>query len=580
MTIRIALCSIDPTVGALDLNAAKILAAYEKAAAEGADIVLTPEMALTGYPLEDLTQKPAFLLDVARAREALCHAVRATGREAALVFGHPTDTGRDDGNRRLVYNSATFIDPTMEGEQIRHKRELPNYGVFDEKRNYLEGPAPRVVNFRGLRIGLLICEDGWFEGVTKSLASQGADMLLWINGSPFSEGKNVLRRRHATNRISYARVPIAYVNLVGGQDELVFDGDCFAFDGRAFYESPLFRESSHIVEFDVVRQQNAKRGGLMPALPEVEPTSVAAIYDAIVAGLAGYLGKSRFSKVVLGYSGGVDSGLVAAVAADALGPENTLLVRLPSKYSSDGSKDDAWTGAQRLGCPLRTISIEPIVEMSRQLYAGMTFDMNEQAPNSVPVLTGVADENIQARARGNVLMSISNQEGYMLLTTTNRSEGICGYGTLNGDLAGGYAPLKDVLKTLVWDLCRYRNSLDTDDIARLGYKGPVAEVVPEEIISKPPSAELRPDQQDTDSLPPYPVLDAIIVSLVDKERSVKQTVGAGIADVATVMRIQNLIYNAEYKRRLGAPGIKIGDKLLGRDRRYPIVNGYRDDGID
>ena len=582
MRTNVALCSLNPVVGALDANVDRIFAAYEDAARRGADIVLTPEMSLTGYPLEDLTQRSAFLRDVEKARARLCGLVLASGHEATIVFGHPTDAAKHDGNRRLVYNSATVYDPTTGSTDVVHKRELPNYGVFDEKRNYLEGPQPRVVRWRGLRLGMLICEDGWFDGVTDALAYHGADMLLWMNGSPFETGKNVKRREHADNRLAKARVPLAYVNLVGGQDELVFDGDNFAFDGVFYQQSMLFRESIDVVGFDVERGQATRYAGNepYPKLPAVTPTDVSTIYGAIVLGLRDYLRKSSFSKVVIGYSGGVDSGLVAALAVDALGPNNVLLVRLPSKYSSDGSKDDAWTGAFRLGCPLRTVNIEPMVELARQMYAGMEFDMNAEIPTTRPELTGVADENIQARARGNILMSISNQEGFMLLTTVNRSEGICGYGTLNGDLSGGYAPLKDVLKTLVWDLCRYRNSLKETDIERLGYQGSIGDVVPEEIISKPPSAELRPDQQDTDSLPPYEILDAIITSMVDDERSIREIVDGGIADFETVMRVQKMVYNAEYKRRLGAPGVKIGKKLLGRDRRYPIVNGYRDMGDD
>ena len=580
MRVDIALCSINPVVGALDANVDRIMAAYREAATQGAHIVLTPEMSLTGYPLEDLTQRSAFLRDVEIARAKLCGMVLDSGLQATLVFGHPTDAAKHDGNRRLVFNSVTVYDPTTGSTDLVHKTELPNYGVFDEKRNYLEGPHPRVVRWRGLRLGVLVCEDGWFDAVTDKLTAQGADVLLWVNGSPFAAGKNVQRRDHASNRVARARVPIAYVNLDGGQDELVFDGDCFAFDGSSYVQTGLFRETVQVVSFDLTSGAGARdaatRGGPYPRLPAVTPTGVEAIYGAIVQGLKDYIGKSRFSKVVLGYSGGVDSGLVAALAADALGPQNVLLVRLPSKYSSDGSKDDAWTGAVRLGCPLRTVNIEPMVEMSRKLYSGMIYDMSENVPAAMPVLTGVADENIQARARGNILMSISNQEGYMLLTTTNKSEGICGYGTLNGDLSGGFAPLKDVLKTLVWDLCRYRNGLDADELERLSYQGPVGDVVPEEIISKPPSAELRPDQQDSDSLPPYPVLDAIIVNLVDNERTINETVDEGIADLDTVIRVQTLVYNAEYKRRLGAPGVKIGNKLLGRDRRYPIVNGYRD----
>lgn len=573
MKTNIALVSVNPTVGALVANADRILAAYLGAVAQGADIVLTPEMSLTGYPLQDLTQRPGFLADVAAMRARLIQAVDDSGHEAALVFGHPTDTGRHDGNRRLVHNSATFHDPKARRSHVAHKVELPNYGVFDEKRNYLEGPNPRVIEWRGLRLGLLICEDGWFPGVASTLSAQGADALLWVNGSPFAAGKNVRRRELASERVGDSRVPIAYVNLVGGQDELVFDGDCFAWDGQTYVEAPPFRETVRLVEFDLERGQSRLLKEPIGVLPTPAPTGVAEIYDALVTGLRGYVGKSRFDKVMEGYSGGVDSGLVAALGADAFGPENMLLVRLPSKYSSAGSLDDAAVGAAALGCPMRTIEIEPIVEAIRLAYATQRFDTD--AAVASPELTGVADENIQARARGTVLMAISNQEGHMLLNTTNKSEAEVGYGTLYGDLSGGYAVIKDVPKTMVWALCRHRNALSADELAARGLKGPCAVVVPEGIITKPPSAELRPDQQDTDSLPAYDVLDPLLARLVDGEASAAEAVADGLATQTVAEEMERKVFTAEYKRRQSAPGIKIGDRLLGNDRRYPIINGYR-----
>jgi NAD+ synthase len=575
MKLDIAVCTVNPTVGDLDGNVDLIIAAYDQAAARGASIAVMPEMVVTGYPIEDLTQNAAFLADAEAARQRIVAHIRAHGGTTALLFGHPTDTGRHDGNRRLVHNSATLVDPKNPDLQVTHKRNLPSYGVFDEKRDYLEGPPPRIMQFRGLRLGVLICEDGWFEDVPRSLAAQGADVMLWLNGSPFAIGKNVIRRNHGERIFIQSGVPVVYVNLVGGQDELVFDGDSFSFDGERQWQGPLFKPFVEIVRMDVQRQQATRPLERLRPL-KCEATGIAQVYQALVQGVRDYLGKSRFKKVLLGYSGGVDSGLVAAIAVDALGPENVLLVRLPSKYSSDGSKDDAWVGAERLGCPMRTIDIEPMVEASRAAYAAMDQDFGH-AP-SAKILTGVSDENIQARARGNILMAISNQEGMMLLNTTNRTEALTGFGTLHGDMAGGFGPLKDVPKTMVWALCRHRNALQMEDLVRCGFEGPVTEVVPEEIIVKPPSAELRPDQQDTDSLPPYPILDAVIASIIDRERSVADTVTDGIADIATVKRVQHLVYTAEYKRRLAAPGIKIGNKLVGKDRRYPIINGYRDSG--
>lgn len=577
MKLDIAVCAVNPTVGDLDGNVDLIIAAYDQAAARGASIAVMPEMVVTGYPIEDLTQNAAFLTDAETARQRIVEHVRAHGGTTALLFGHPTDTGRHDGNRRLVHNSATLVDPKNPELQTTHKRNLPSYGVFDEKRDYLEGPPPRVMKFRSIRLGVLICEDGWFEDVPRSLSAQGADVMLWLNGSPFAIGKNVIRREHGERIFVQSGVPVVYVNLVGGQDELVFDGDSFTFDGEHQWQGPLFRPFVEIVRMDVQRSQATRPLERLRPL-KCEPTGIAQVYQALVQGVRDYLGKSRFKKVLLGYSGGVDSGLVAAIAVDALGPENVLLVSLPSKYSSDGSKDDAWIGAERLGCPMRTINIEPIVEMSRRLYATMRFDMNEPIPEDEPALTGTSDENIQARARANLLMAISNQEGFMLLNTSNKSESACGYSSILGDLAGGYSPLKDVFKTMVWDLCRYRNGIDHDQIIRFGFEGTVAEVVPEEIIVKPPSAELRPDQQDTDSLPPYPVLDAILKALMDDERSVADVVADGICDLETATRIRRLTFGAEYKRRLAAPGVKIGKRLVGKDRRYPIINGYRDNG--
>jgi len=577
MKLKIAACAVNPTVGDLEGNADMIIACYDKAAGSGASIAVMPEMVLTGYPIEDLTQNAAFLADAEKARQRVVAHVRAHGGDTALLFGHPTDTGRHDGNRRLVHNSATLVDPKNPELQVTHKRELPSYGVFDEKRDYLEGPPPRVMTFRGLRIGVPICEDGWFEEVPKSLAAQGADIMLWINGSPFAIGKNVVRREHANRIFDKHRVPYLYVNAVGGHDELVFDGDCFSFDGTYQWQGPLFESYVKIIDFDVQRSQATRDVERRMPLA-VTPTGIESVYRALVLGVRDYLGKSRFKRVLLGYSGGVDSGLVAAIAVDALGPENVLLVSLPSKYSSDGSKDDAFLGAERLGCPMRTINIEPIVEMSRRLYATMRFDMNEPVPVDEPMLTGTSDENIQARARANLLMAISNQEGFMLLNTSNKSECSVGYSSILGDLAGGYSPLKDVYKKMVWDLCRYRNGLDQEQLTRFGLEGTAGDVVPEEIIVKPPSAELKPDQQDTDSLPPYPVLDAILRALMDDERSVADVVADGICDLETATRIRRLTFGAEYKRRLAAPGVKIGKRLIGKDRRYPIINGYRDSG--
>lgn len=585
---KIAMCSIDPIVGALERNLDLIVETYQRAAAAGAELVVTPEMSLTGYPLEDLTQRPAFLAAVERAHAELIARIRALNLGASILFGHPTDTHQNDGNRRLVYNSATLYDPATDRAATVHKKELPNYGVFDEKRNYLEAEEVHPIEWRGHPLGVMICEDGWFPRVANELAAQGAQALIWVNGSPFAMGKNVLRRQHAFNRMEATGLPVIYVNLVGGQDELVFDGDNFACGGDFYVEASLFCSSMQLVDIDF------DAGTVRPpaALTSVRPTGVGDAYLAKVLGLRDYAGKQGFSSVVIGMSGGIDSAAVASICVDALGAENVHLVRLPSRYSSSGSLTDAASAQRLLGCPMRTIAIEPMVNAMRDAYSLAQRDAGPEFPDR---LTGVADENAQARVRGAILMAISNQEGHLLVTTGNKSEVAVGYSTLYGDMAGGFNALKDLYKTEVSvaagrdartgdevdrlveqhgpGIVQWRNALTSGELQRFGLLGPAGRTVPVEIETKAESAELAPDQKDSDSLPRYPVLDGILRMLVDRHAGVEETIAAGFARVE-VERVNRLVNRAEYKRRQAAPGPKVSGMQFGRDRRMPIVNGW------
>lgn len=619
MNIKIALCSLNPTVGDIEGNSELIIEAYQQAVAEGAEIVLTPEMSLTGYPLEDLTLKPAFIAAVMAAKQRLCDRIAALGHKAALVFGHPSPAPVSERNRDLVYNSATFVDPEANAIQTIHKHELPNYGVFDEKRNYLEGPLSAVIPWRGIKLGLMICEDGWFPDVAAHLAVQGADILLWINGSPFAMGKNLQRLQHAANRMNDTGLPLCYVNLVGGQDELVFDGHSFACDGGTFVETGIFKTGMQIVSMKAGPDRS--RIGLPALQPWVnKPTGIGEAYQAKVLGVRDYLQKQGFASVVIGMSGGIDSAAVASICVDAIGPENVHLVRLPSRFSSGGSLADAEKARVLLGCPMRTIEIEPMVAAIRAAYSGAHWDIPASANPGPDQLTGIADENIQARARGLILMAISNQEGHMLLTTGNKSEVAVGYSTLYGDMCGGYNGLKDLYKTEVSvaagrdardtadvtklveafgpGIVQWRNGLDAKSIDVLGFKGPAGRTVPVEIECKAESAELAEGQRDSDSLPLYPVLDAILKMLVDHNAGTEATIAPDLSQPAIrnllgnakiraedanvtgflkedVDRVNKLLNRAEYKRRQAAPGPKVGAMIFGRDRRIPIVNGWK-----
>jgi NAD+ synthase len=547
LTLTIALAQLNPKVGDLPGNGALIRRARDAAAELGADLLVCPELSLVGYPPEDLVLRPSFVRAAAHLLDDLVRESRTV--TPALVVGLPW---ADEGG---LYNAAALVaDGRVE---IRRKYELPNYGVFDEKRVFTPGPLPEPVEFRGLRLGLPICEDIWFPAVARHLADRGASALLVPNGSPFDAGKFDQRLGLARDRATETRLPIAYVNQAGGQDELVFDGGSFVMnaDGSLAHVLPFWQEALVQTRWRQTGDGCLVCDGHAEWTPEPR---LASIYDAMMLGLRDYVRKNGFRGVVLGLSGGIDSALTAAVAADALGPERVRGVRLPSTFTSDASMDDARETAERLGLGMETLSIETTVAALEAtlapLFAGRPRDVTE--------------ENLQARARGVLLMACSNKFGELLVTTGNKSEMSVGYATLYGDMCGGYSVLKDVYKTEVYALSRWRNAHRPE-----GALGPAGRVVPESSITKAPTAELRPNQTDQDSLPPYDELDAVLNGLVEEERSVDEIVARGFPR-DTVMRVQRLLYSAEYKRRQAPPGVKITSKSFGRDRRYPLTNGF------
>jgi NAD+ synthase len=544
--LTIALAQMTQSVGDLEGNAAAILAMRERA--RGADLLLVPELQLTGYPPEDLVLKPEFVRRTMEAAERLVDATATPG--PAILFG--TIVHEDGAN----YNAMLLADGGREiGRTL--KRELPNYGTFDEKRVFASGPMPEPMDFRGVKIGVPICEDIWQEPVCAHLAEAGAELLLVPNGSPYELDKDDLRQRLVRSRVTIAGLPLAYLNRVGGQDELVFDGSSFVMhpEGEVVVQMPDWEEELLLTgwsrEADGWRCQTRAEHELDP-FPED-------VYRAMVVALRDYVTRNGFPGVILGLSGGIDSALSAAVAVDALGPDKVWGVMLPSKYTAEESLEDARECARLLGCRHDVITIAPAVsavdEMLKDLFAGTK--------------PGLAEENIQARIRMVALMALSNKFGHMLLTTGNKSEMSVGYATLYGDMAGGYSVLKDAYKMTVFALSRWRNRKKPE-----GALGPDGPVMPVRVITKPPSAELRPDQKDEDSLPPYALLDRILEGLVDKEMSVKEVALATGADVALVADIETKLLRAEYKRRQAPPGVKIGSRNFGRDRRYPITNAF------
>jgi len=551
-TLRIALAQIDPTVGAVADNAALIMHVYREAATQDVDLVVFPELGVAGYPPEDLVLKPAFQRACRTAVEGLAP---ATADGPAMIVGTPwLDGGK-------LYNAAVVL---ADGEIAtwRAKHVLPNYGVFDEVRVFDEGPIPGPVPFTlrdggMVRLGVMVCEDMWVEDVAEALGECGAELLLVPNGSPFDVEKSEVRLQHAVARVTETGLPLVYVNQVGGQDELCFDGASFVLDGDRTLKAQAASFKRDLVVTEWV--QGAAGWSCAPARIEPPLDHLEAMYGALVLGLRDYVAKNGFPGVVLGLSGGIDSALSAAIAVDALGPERVHTLVLPSRYTSPASLEDAEGCARALGCRVDRMDIEPAVgalnETVAPLFAGRAPDTTE--------------ENIQSRVRGILLMAVSNKLGPMLLTTGNKSEMSVGYATLYGDMAGGYSVLKDVYKTAVFELARWRNRGRP-----AGTLGPDGPVIPERIIQKPPSAELAADQKDEDSLPPYDVLDGILHGLVEEEQHLEELIDRGFeADV--VRKVVNLLDIAEYKRRQAPPGVKVTQKAFGRDRRYPITNAFR-----
>lgn len=545
---RITLAQLNPTVGALAANAEKALAAWQAGRAAGADLVALPEMFLTGYQTQDLVLKPAFLRDALAAMQAL--AAQVTDGPALGIGGPYVDeTGR--------YNAWWVL---KEGRVIARalKHHLPHDDVFDEMRLFDSGPVSDPLRLGPLALGVPVCEDAWHSDVAGALAAAGGEVLMVPNGSPYRRGKLDLRRQVAGARVAETGLPLLYLNMVGGQDDQLFDGASFVLnpDGSVAAQLPAFEEA--LVHVDLERTAAGWRA--VPGESAPQPGDIEQDYRAMVLGLQDYLRKSGFSKVVLGLSGGIDSALVAVIAADALGAGNVQCVMLPSRYTSQGSLDDAADLARRIGARLDTVEIEA---PRAAVEGALAHVLAGTAPD-------VTEENIQSRLRGVILMAISNKFGAMLLTTGNKSEVAVGYCTIYGDMAGGYNPLKDLYKTRVFETCRWRNATH-----RPWMQAPAGEVIPVAIIDKPPSAELRENQKDQDSLPPYEVLDAILERLVEGDQSVDQIVAAGF-DRATVKRIEHLLYISEWKRFQSAPGPRLTTRAFWLDRRYPMVNRWRD----
>ena len=546
--LTIALAQANPKVGDIAGNLAKARQLRADAEAAGADLIVFTELFLVGYPPEDLVLKPAFQADV---KEAVERFASETSTGPAVLIGAPwVSEGK-------LYNAVLLLDGGAIAN-IRFKVDLPNYGVFDEKRVFSSGPMPGPMTIRGVRIGVPICEDVWTADVVECLAETGSEILIVPNGSPFERAKHDRRLDLSVARVVESGLPFVYLNQIGGQDELVFDGGSFVLnaDRSLALQMPRFVEA-----LEVTKWTREAKGWVCATGPKcVHDEGHSAVYQAMMLGLRDYVNKNRFPGVVLGLSGGIDSALSAAVAVDALGADRVRCVMMPSRFTGDESLGDAAECARLLGVPYEVIAIESIVEA---FGSALTPAFQGRSPDTT-------EENIQSRARGVVLMAISNKFGPMVLTTGNKSEMSVGYATLYGDMCGGYNVLKDIYKTEVFALCRWRNQEKPVDAL-----GPDGLVMPQNVIEKPPTAELRENQKDEDSLPPYADLDDMLESIVENEMSFEDVVARG-HDPAVVKRIENLLYIAEYKRRQAPPGVKIGRRNFGRDRRYPITNGYRD----
>jgi NAD+ synthase (glutamine-hydrolysing) len=542
--VRIALGQLNTTVGDLDGNVARMIEWTVRAADAGADLICFPELAITGYPPEDLVLRPTFVRDNLAALDALAASTSGSSCAVMVGFVDRSDLG--------LHNAAALIRDGQVQERY-HKIQLPNFGVFDEKRYFVPGTAACTVRLASSELGLSICEDAWHEDAPFDEYERAhPQMVLNINGSPYHHGKGAERVEICRDRARQTGAWFVYVNAVGGQDELVFDGGSMVVspEGEVVIRAAMFEEELAFFELHEVEGGTWSPGPLEPAAPW--PTGPEEVYRALVLGLGDYVRKNGFRGVVMGMSGGIDSALVATLAADALGPDAVRLLAMPSEYSSPESTEDAIACARRLGVRIDTIPITDVFDAYRRTLAELFAGTEE----------GVAEENLQARIRGNMWMALSNKFGSMVLATGNKSEYAVGYATLYGDMAGGFAPIKDVPKTLVYEIAAWRNT-----------QGPGKPPIPERIMTKPPSAELRPNQQDTDSLPPYETLDPIIEAYVEDDVDVDTIVARGF-DRATVERVTGMIDRAEYKRRQAAPGVKITPKAFGRDRRLPITNRY------
>ena len=548
-TFRLTMAQLNPTVGDIAGNADQARQAWAEGKANGADLVALPEMFLVGYQTQDLIAKPAFVADAMDQLHALA---RDCADGPALSIGGPAV------EEERLYNAYY----TLRGGEIvacARKHFLPNFNVFDEVRLFKSADiaGPYALN-NGARIGNPICEDAWYPDVCEAMVESGAEILVIPNGSPYFRDKFPIRMNNMVSRVIENDVPVVYLNMVGGQDDQMFDGGSFVLNrgGKLAVQLPVMQSTIAHVDFTLTDAGWHAEDGEKAILPD----SMEQDYHVMVEALRDYMRKTGFGKVLLGLSGGIDSAIVAAIATDALGAENVRCVMLPSEYTSQGSLDDAAAAARALGCKYDTVSIAgpraAVTDALAPLFAGLDADLTE--------------ENIQSRMRGLLLMAQSNKFGEMLLTTGNKSEVAVGYATIYGDMAGGYNPIKDMYKTRVFDACRWRNAHH-----RPWMKGPAGEVIPVAIIDKPPSAELRPDQKDEDSLPPYDILDGILDMMVDQEASVADCVAAGY-DRATVKRVEHLIYISEYKRFQSAPGPRLSARAFWLDRRYPIVNRWRD----
>jgi NAD+ synthase (glutamine-hydrolysing) len=559
MKLRVALAQVNPTVGDLAGNAALIKQSVDQAVGAGAHIVVLPEMVLTGYPVEDLALRPSFQV---ASKAAITALAAELDKKIVSIVGYLDQVTMKDGSVKPQNMVAVIAGGEVKARYA--KCHLPNYGVFDEFRNFVAGDSTLIVRIHGVDVGIAICEDLWIDGgITAQLAARTPGLVIVPNGSPYERNKDDVRLALVTKRAREAKAPLAYVNMTGGQDDLVFDGDSIVInsDGQVIARAPQFEDGVMVVDIDVATGTSKPDVIISEDLVEIAKPLIPGIahrlgdeeevWNAIVVGLRDYVVKNGFRSVLVGLSGGIDSALVTALAVDALGPESVHAVAMPSKYSSDHSIEDAQIMARSTGIGFRTVQIQRMVD---------SFGVEVE-------LTGLAEENLQARVRGTTLMGLSNQHGHLVLATGNKSELACGYSTLYGDAVGGYAPIKDIYKTDVWALSRWRNQIANES----GEVPPI----PERSITKEPSAELRPDQKDSDSLPEYEVLDKVLKAYVDQDLGRDALIAAGF-DKELVMRVIAMVDKAEYKRRQYPPGTKVSQRAFGKDRRLPMTSSWRE----